>query len=102
MDEDTVRADPAPIGWTSVTDDLWVAAAGGDFLGTIERIEDRFVAIDGRGVPLGVNGSLEGAKQRLETVVLVGTGASPAPRGPFRAIARRLRRGRPGVAPLSA
>jgi hypothetical protein len=98
MDEDTARADRASIGWTSVTGDLWVAAAGGDFLGTIERIEDRFVAIDGRGAPLGVNGSLEGAKQRLEAVVAFGPAASRPSRGPFRAMARRLRRGRSGLA----
>jgi hypothetical protein len=55
-----------PILWAAVTDDLWVASRGGDFVGTVERIENRFVAVDGRGAPVGVNGSLSGAQFRLE------------------------------------
>jgi hypothetical protein len=99
---DDSRTPASPIAWTSVTGELWVAASGGDFLGTIERIEDRYVAIDGRGAPLGVNGSLDGAKQRLEAVVFFGEADAAGRQGPFRAIARRLRRGRPGVVPESA
>lgn len=76
-----------PILWAAVTDDLWVASRGGDFVGTVERIENRFVALDGRGAPVGVNGSLDGARQRLETA-LSRTAQSGLP------LVRRLRRPR--------
>jgi hypothetical protein len=74
-----------PILWVAVTDDLWAASRRGDFVGTVERIENRFVAIDGRGAPVGVNGSLAGAKLRLEAGP-----ADAAQRGP--SLVRRLRR----------
>jgi hypothetical protein len=74
-----------PIVWVAVTDDLWAASRGGDFVGTVERIENRFVAIDGRGAPVGVNGSLEGAQRRLE---------SPAPLALGGRIRRRMPRPR--------
>lgn len=80
-------AEPSePIRWAAVTDDLWVASRGGDFVGTVERIENRFVAIDGRGAPVGVNGSLSGAQFRLE--------AQPADQAPGPSLVSRLRRPR--------
>ena len=56
---------PKALAWVAVTDDLWVASQAGNFVGTVERVESRFVAIDGRGAPLGVNGDLDLAKARV-------------------------------------
>lgn len=92
----STASEPAlPIQWAVVTDDLWVASRGGDFVGTIERIEERFVAVDGRGNPLGVNGSLAMAQLRLEAP------AETARRMP--SLVRRIRRPRfRRTAPIAA
>jgi hypothetical protein len=65
--ETPVDAAIAPaVSWAQVADDLWVGSADGNFVGRIELVEERYVAIDGRGDPLGVNGSLEMALLRFE------------------------------------
>lgn len=66
-----VPASRAVIEWVAVTDGLWVASAEGDFVGTIERVEERYVAVDGRGATMGVNGSLAGARARFDPAALV-------------------------------
>jgi hypothetical protein len=65
-DQLTPAVADATTTWVQVTDELWVASTGGEFVGTIERVEDRYVAIDGHAQPIGVNGSLEGAKARFD------------------------------------
>jgi len=65
-DQLTPAVAAAATTWVQVTDELWVASSGGEFLGTIERVEDRYIAVDGHGAPIGVNGSLVGAKSRFD------------------------------------
>lgn len=89
-DVSTPVTTPAPLLWAAVTDALWVASSGGDFVGTIELVEDRYVALDGTGSPIGVNGSLAGAKERI-AAHLESAPARPAGRS-FAAMARRVRR----------
>jgi hypothetical protein len=87
----TPDASPAPLLWAAATDALWVASSGGNFVGTIELIEDRYVALDGTGAPLGVNGSLAGAKERVAAHFEL---APIAPVRRFGAVTRRMRRRR--------
>jgi hypothetical protein len=83
----------AAAAWVQVTDELWVASTGGEFLGTIERIEDRYIAVDGHGTPIGVNGTLDGAKTRFDD--LPDDLGLPALRlGPLGRLGARLRRRR--------
>jgi hypothetical protein len=82
----------APLLWAAATDALWVASSEGNFMGTIELIEERYVALDGTGAPLGVNGSLAGAKDRVAAHVEAMPTIAPVRR--FGAVARRMRRRR--------
>jgi hypothetical protein len=79
--------------WVQVTDELWVAQSGGDFVGTIERIEDRYIAVDGHGTPIGVNGALEGAKARFDDLPS-DLGLPGLRLGPLGRLGARLRRRR--------
>jgi hypothetical protein len=88
----TPDASPAALVWAAATDTLWVASSAGNFVGTIELIEERYVALDGTGSPIGVNGSLAGAKERI--AAHVETMPSIAPMRRFGAVARRMRRRR--------
>lgn len=54
-----------PTTWIQVSEDLWTANTGGDFVGTVERIGDRFLAVDDHGMPLGWSGTLGLAQARL-------------------------------------
>jgi hypothetical protein len=58
--------DDAIVSWTQPAEELWIASAEGHVVGRIELHEDRYVAIDGRGYPIGVNGDLETAKVRFD------------------------------------
>jgi hypothetical protein len=57
----------APSGptWSRVSPTLWVASVGGEFLGTVEQLGERFVGCDGRALELGTFADLETAKQRV-------------------------------------
>lgn len=66
---------PRTCTWVQVSEDLWTANTGSDFIGTVERIGDRYLAVDDHGMPLGTSATLELAKLRLL-------------RGPGRAAAR--------------
>jgi hypothetical protein len=79
--------------WVQVTDELWVASGGGVFVGTIERVEDRYIAVDGHGTPIGVNGSLDGAKDRFADRPK-DLGLPGLRLGPFARLGARLRRRR--------
>jgi len=83
----------ATTAWVQVTDELWVASASGEFVGTIERIEDRFIAVDGHGTPIGVNGSLAGAKARFDDLPK-DLGLPVLRLGPFARFGAHLRRWR--------
>lgn len=58
-------APSAPTVWVQVSDDLWTANTGGDFLGTVEKVGDRYLSVDDHGMPLGASLTLELAKLRL-------------------------------------
>jgi len=51
--------------WVQVAEDLWTANTGGEFLGTVERVGDRYIAVDDHGMPVGSAATLELAKVRL-------------------------------------
>jgi hypothetical protein len=83
----------AATAWVQVTDELWVASAAGEFVGTIERIEDRYIAVDGHGTPIGVNGSLDGAKARFDDLPK-DLGLPGLQLGPLGRLSARMRRRR--------
>jgi hypothetical protein len=83
----------AATAWVQVTDELWVATAAGEFVGTVERIEDRFIAVDGYGTPIGVNGSLDGARTRFDDLPRE-PGLPETRLGPIARLADRMRRRR--------
>lgn len=81
---------PAPLLWAAATDALWVASSEGNFVGTVELVEDRYVALDGTGAPIGVNGTLAGAQERI--VAHFEAFPQAPSRGSFAAVARRMQR----------
>lgn len=86
----STSATTTTLAWAAATDALWVASSEGNFIGTVELVEDRYVALDGTGAPLGVNGSLEGAQERL--LVHLETAPQPPASRSLAAVARRMRR----------
>ncbi|MGN6325326.1 hypothetical protein [Pseudolysinimonas sp.] len=92
-DQLTPAVADAATTWVQVTEELWVASAGGEFVGTIERVEDRYIAVDGHGTPIGVNGALEGAKARFDDRPKE-LGLPGLRLGPFARLAMWLRRRR--------
>ncbi len=53
--------------WVQVTDGLRVASTADEFVGTVERIDERYIAVDGHGTPIGVNGSLDARRRGSPT-----------------------------------
>lgn len=58
-------ASASDVVWACVTRGFWTAHTDGDFLGTIEQVETRYVAADAYGNVVGVVGSLDVAKARV-------------------------------------
>lgn len=81
---------PAPatvsVTWVPVTESLWVASLDDNFVGTIECVEKRYVAVDGFGATIGVDRSLDAARARVAAYLE----APPAASGGRRTAVRRL------------
>jgi hypothetical protein len=62
-----VEAAPIPAGptWAQVGTNLWVASTRGEFLGTVERIGDHYVACDGFALEIGRFDDLGSAKTQV-------------------------------------
>lgn len=58
-------AAPRTAVWARVSNDLWTANTSGDFLGTVERVGERYYAVDDLGMPLGSASTLEDAQRRV-------------------------------------
>jgi len=61
------RAVHTPVGatWSRVSPTLWVASDGGEFVGTVEQLDDGFVGCDHRALEVGTFGDLESAKRQV-------------------------------------
>jgi hypothetical protein len=51
--------------WTKVDEHFWTASRSGEFLGTVERVDGSYLAVDGFGEPIGVSTSLTDAQARV-------------------------------------
>jgi hypothetical protein len=60
-------APPVPAGasWSQVGPALWVASTRGEFVGTVEEVDGRFVACDHHAVEIGIHADLQAAKQQV-------------------------------------
>jgi hypothetical protein len=56
---------PAGASWTLVGTHLWVASTRGEFIGTVEQIEESFVGCDGHAIEVGRFADLETAKRQV-------------------------------------
>ena len=53
---------PAGVKWAHVEPTLWVASAQGEFLGSVERVDESFLASDGLALEVGTFSDLDSAK----------------------------------------
>ena len=73
IETDACRPTPPPAAspgnrsvWSQVESGFWVGSAGGDFLGTVERVEGGgFVARKATGVRVGEFGTLTAARMSV-------------------------------------
>jgi hypothetical protein len=67
MQVESPNPSPVPAGasWTLVGRNLWVASTRGEFIGTVEQIDENFVGCDGHAIEVGRFADLETAKRQV-------------------------------------